>query len=99
VTVSVTFCLRGLAYLHNETVNIFSHLVPAITAPLLTSLTPRYFGSHFPKATWQDLLVIQIYLLTSAFCFSVSAIYYTFLCYSEGARDLSVRIDYAAILV
>ncbi|KAK3341878.1 mPR-like GPCR protein [Lasiosphaeria hispida] len=99
INYSVKFCLRSLIYLHNETANIFSHLIPAFVALVLISLVPWYFNSHFPNAVWQDRLVFQMYLATCALCFAISALYHLFLCHSERYRHLWVRYDYAAILV
>ncbi|KAK3373164.1 hemolysin-III related-domain-containing protein [Lasiosphaeria ovina] len=98
ITESAAFCLRSLTYLHNETVNIFSHLVPAAVALALACLVPWYFGAQFPRAAAADRLVFQLYLLGSVCCFAASALFHTLLCHSERYRDLWVRVDYAAIL-
>ncbi|KAK4141510.1 mPR-like GPCR protein [Dichotomopilus funicola] len=98
INYSVDFCLRSLAYLHNETVNIFSHLIPGFIALILISIIPRYFDEHFPDASWKDIVVVQIYLATSAICFTISALYHTLLCHSEWYHGLWVRFDYTAIL-
>lgn len=44
---SIQFCFRSLGYLHNETVNIYSHLVPALIALVLAFLVTRYFDATF----------------------------------------------------
>lgn len=98
INYSVNFCLRSLAYLHNETVNIFSHLIPACIAVILIGIIPWYFDRHFPNASWKDRLVFQIYLTTSAICFTISALYHTLLSHSERYFGLWVRYDYTAIL-
>ncbi|KAK4113184.1 HlyIII-domain-containing protein [Canariomyces notabilis] len=98
INYSVEFCFRSLAYLHNETVNIFSHLIPALVALILVGIIPWYFNNHFPEASWQDRIVFQLYLATSVICFTISALYHTLLCHSERYRDLWVRYDYTAIL-
>ncbi|KAK4444764.1 hypothetical protein QBC34DRAFT_487663 [Podospora aff. communis PSN243] len=58
ITYSVQFCFQSLAYLHNETVNVFSHLLPAFVALILIALVPWYFHRVFPSAVraWQDKL-------------------------------------------
>ncbi len=98
VNSSVRLCLQSLSYLHNETVNIFSHLIPALVALVLIGLVPLFFRSRFPNSGWQDRLIFQIYLATSAVCFAVSALYHLLLCHSQRCHDLWVRLDYAAIL-
>lgn len=98
VTLSIRFCLESLAYMHNETVNIYTHLIPAICSAILAVLASQYFASTFPRATSTDTLVFQIYLATSVVCFGVSSLYHTLLCHSRYYRDLWVRIDYVAIV-
>lgn len=98
VTHSIRFCLESLVYMHNETVNIYTHLIPAICSAILAALVSQYFASTFPRATSTDTQVFQIYLATSVVCFAVSSLYHTLLCHSRYYRDLWVRIDYVAIV-
>jgi len=95
---SIRFCFGSLGSLHNETVNIYSHLLPAVLAVILSCLVSLYFRSNFPNATRSDRLIFEIYLVTSTACFTVSSLYYTLLCHSRYCFDLWVRIDYVAIL-
>ncbi|KAJ6178219.1 hypothetical protein N7519_008680 [Penicillium mononematosum] len=98
VTPSIPRCLSSLLYLHNETVNVFSHLVPATIAFLGNGLLYGYFLTSFPNATWTDRLVFHIYLTTSVLCFGISSAYHTFLCHSVHVADVWVRLDYVAIV-
>ncbi len=84
-------------YLHNETVNIYSHLIPAIISLL---------GNWFLLTTSQcasprlhiDRLVFHGYLATSFLCFGVSSTFHTLLCHSHSYFDLWLRLDYVAII-
>ncbi|KAK3943813.1 mPR-like GPCR protein [Diplogelasinospora grovesii] len=99
ITNSVKFCFQSLTYLHNETVNIYSHLIPGVAAlVLLLGVFSSYFTANFPNATRHDRLVFEIYLATSIACFTVSSLYHTLLCHSKYYCDLWVRFDYVAIL-
>ncbi|KAK3991509.1 mPR-like GPCR protein [Cladorrhinum sp. PSN332] len=80
VTHSVKFCFESLAYLHNETVNIYSHLIPASGAVVLAALVAWYFRVTFPKATRSDRLIFEIYLATSILGSFISGIYIGFYC-------------------
>ncbi|KGO71473.1 Hly-III-like protein [Penicillium italicum] len=73
VTPSISRCLSSLLYLHNETVNVYSHLIPATIALLGNWLLYVYFSTSFPQATWADQLVFHIYLTTSVSCFGISS--------------------------
>jgi adiponectin receptor len=98
VTHSLQSCIRSLAYTHNETVNIYSHLVPAALALLCNYCFGSYFPSRFPQASWADQLVFHIYLSTSTICFGTSSAYHTLLCHSEHCAVLWSRLDYVGII-
>jgi predicted membrane channel-forming protein YqfA (hemolysin III family) len=95
---SILFCFRSLTYIHNETANIYSHLLPAPIALVLALLVSRYFDANFPDASSRDRLIFQLYLSTSVVCFTVSSLYHTLLCHSQFYFNLWVRIDYVTIL-
>ncbi|KAJ5371970.1 hypothetical protein N7517_003976 [Penicillium concentricum] len=98
VVPSTSRCISSLLYLHSETVNVYSHLIPATIALLGNGLLCVYFSTSFPGATWTDQLVFHIYLTTSAICFGISSAYHTFLCHSAHFTDLWGRLDYVAIV-
>ncbi|CAE7215443.1 hypothetical protein P3342_012869 [Pyrenophora teres f. teres] len=99
VTKSIPLCLRSLAYPHNETVNIYTHLIPAITALLCSYSFGKYFNSQFPHASWADEIVFRIYLTVCVICFGTSAAYHTLLCHSQAYESLCVRLDFVAIVM
>lgn len=99
VTFSARLCFHSLAYIHNETANIYSHLIPAVAALLSNGLLYFYFSSAFPRASWSDQLVFHIYLTTSMMCFGISSTYHTLLCHSAHFADLWGRLDYVAIVL
>lgn len=98
VTSSVTLCFESLGYVHNETANIYSHLVPAGIAVVGNYGFYTYFSLHYPDASWTDQLVFHIYLSTSIICFGISSMYHMLLCHSETFADLWGRLDYVAIV-
>ncbi|KAF9891381.1 hypothetical protein FE257_004237 [Aspergillus nanangensis] len=98
VTPSVRFCLQSLSYLHNETANIYSHLIPGLLFLFGNAFVHQYFASNFPLASWTDQLVFHIYLTSSVVCFGVSSLYHTLRCHSAVFAELWVRLDYVAII-
>ncbi|CAH0021536.1 unnamed protein product [Clonostachys rhizophaga] len=98
VTQSVSRCVQSLAYLHNETVNIYTHLVPALVSLAASFFFHAFFLSNYPKAIWQDEVIFQIYLTTTIFCFGISSVYHTLVCHSEGYAIAWVRLDLIAIV-
>lgn len=99
VTGSVAACVSSLGYVHNETVNIYSHLIPAVLALAANTRLHVYFSEAFPHAAFADRLIFHIYLATSSVCFSVSSLYHILLCHSESYSRFWVRIDYATIIL
>lgn len=92
-------CLYSLTYVHNETVNIYTHLIPAVVALVGNYALAAYFSSRYPLASWQDQLVFHIFLTTSVVCFGISSGYHTFQCHSARYYALWIRADYVAIVL
>jgi len=88
VTYSARFFFESLLYLHNESVGIYSRLIPGIAALILAYLIPMHFKTHFPQAESRDYLVFEVYLITSVFCFTISALYHILLCHSQRYHAL-----------
>ncbi|KAI1082455.1 mPR-like GPCR protein [Whalleya microplaca] len=100
VTHSTRACLRSWARLHNETVNIFTHLVPATVLLLglvyvLTHLHYRYDGGLAPA----DYAIVACLLLAGAACLGVSSAYHTLLCHSREVEARWLRLDFVGIVV
>lgn len=96
---SVQRCVESLGYVHNETVNIYSHLVPALITSIRAAFIHLFFRAHYPNTLWVDQLAFYLHLGVSTFCFTVSAVYHVSLCHSEFFADFWSRLDYVAILV
>ncbi|PWW74687.1 HlyIII-domain-containing protein [Tuber magnatum] len=80
---------RSLIYLHNETVNIYTHLLPALlsllvgTYALKTHLLPRY-----PTSTAPDLLSFACFFASASICLGIPAI-----------AALGNKLDYLGIII
>ncbi|PGH05990.1 hypothetical protein GX51_02581 [Blastomyces parvus] len=102
ITGSVRRCIDSLRTLHNETVNIYSHLLPAALALASNAILHLYFRARYPDEGVLELqhrLAVHIYLTTSVLCFGISSVYHTLLCHSEEYAGLWGRMDYVAILL
>ncbi|KAM5429719.1 hypothetical protein McanMca71_006151 [Microsporum canis] len=96
---SVRLCIDSLQYIHNETVNIYSHLVPAGIAVIGNFLLHLYFRSYYINASVMDQIAFHVYLSSSVLCFGISSMYHTLLCHSEAYVDIWGRLDYVAIVL
>lgn len=97
---SVTDCLLSWTFVHNETVNIYSHILGALvflslpTYVFSVSLPPRY---HI--ATPTDVLVCTTYLLGVAACFVLSATFHTLMSHSQTLYLFGMKLDFQGVLV
>ena len=97
VNASVKLCVDSLRFVHNETVNIFSHLIPAVIAVIGNCFLHLYFHKFYPSSFLADRVAIHLYLTTSVICFGISSVYHGLNCHSEAYFNLWSRWDYAAI--
>lgn len=86
--------IASLAYLHNESVNIYTHLVGALLAFLTGvyiygSLQPRY-----ERATREDVRVFACFFGGAVACLGMSATYHTISNHSEKVAGLGNKLDY-----
>lgn len=96
---SVQQCVDSIPHVHNETVNIWTHLVSDVAALVGNYVLHRDFNTHHPAAPLMDRLAIHLYLTTSLLCFGISSIYHTLNCHSEVYSSLWAQWDYAAIIL
>ncbi|KAH7329326.1 adiponectin receptor protein [Stachybotrys elegans] len=92
-------CFHSWTYLHNQSANIFTHLVPGILALVVNVVFLHYFSQWYPAASFTDRAVFHIYLTACSLCFGVSATYHTMLCHSRHLADYWIRLDYMSISV
>ena len=96
---SAAVCFHSWGYLHNETFNIFSHLLPSIAAVILELLAFIYFTYIYPDATVRDRLVLAFFLLTAATCLGLSATYHTMMNHSNDVCHFWLRLDFVGIVI
>lgn len=91
-------CWKTLfAYIHNETVNIHTHLWGALLFAYFI-LCVLVDGIH-PDATWRDTAVCSIFLVSAVFCMTGSATYHTSLCHSKAVAHQCHGLDYSGIII
>ncbi|KAF9889958.1 hypothetical protein FE257_006832 [Aspergillus nanangensis] len=90
--------LQSLTYLHNESVNIYTHLLPALLAvpaaiTLYQTLEPRY-----ETATHEDIVAFGCFFAGAAFCLGMSATYHTISNHSPTIARIGNSLDYVGIV-
>ncbi|KIW92897.1 uncharacterized protein Z519_06746 [Cladophialophora bantiana CBS 173.52] len=96
---SYTRSLQSILHWHNESVNIWTHLVPAalslpFAAVLYSVLEPRY-----EKASVADVIAMSCFFGGAAVCLGMSAFYHTLSNHSPRVARLWNQLDYAGISV
>ena len=85
--------------LHNETVNIWSHLIAAFAFPVGQLVLQLLVQYSFPEATALDRFVFAANLGCAVITMTLSSLYHTLMCHSESVSKLWLRIDYIGILI
>lgn len=99
LTGSVRGCVASLAYLHNESVNIYSHLLPGLSTlwyvhhyvATKLEIYPTYFG-------WERFN-LMMFAMAATTCFAMSASFHTMKSHSHDVYRSCNQLDYFGIVV
>lgn len=92
-------CFWSLFYLHNESVNIWSHLLPAcfyLVSLLGLDFWTFHSGIKVPTA---DSAIFQMYIACIVGCLLLSATYHCTNSHSEQISRKTLKLDYFGILL
>lgn len=92
-----TGCIRSMFWLHNETVNIWTHLLGFAYFFYLMERNFNTQQSH--NRSTSDLVAVTIQLVTYQVCMLFSSLFHTFLCHSEKVKVTWQEADHAGILL
>ncbi|KUI68671.1 hypothetical protein VM1G_04295 [Cytospora mali] len=88
--------------LHNESVNIWSHLLGAITFTTLGFLAYTFFEAsvapRYASATGTDWLVFGCFFAGACLCLGMSATYHALCNHSPGVAKWGNKLDYTGIV-
>lgn len=85
---SMMYVLQSMTYLHNETVNIYSHLLPGVFS---LSLMLMFISSVTPPEI--------IFTIGCFMCLTLSAVFHLFKSHSQTISILGNKLDYLGICV
>ncbi|KAF8924824.1 putative hemolysin-III channel protein Izh2 [Dissophora ornata] len=97
-TFSYKKCLASLGFLHNESVNIWTHLLGAIVCIVGSPLAYFKIFGVLETIRWTDVAVFYIFMGGAIICLSMSASFHTFSCHSETVSHQWNRCDYVGIV-
>ena len=88
----------SLGYLHNESVNIYTHLIGAVAFTLSGILLCRALGSRYETASRADVLAFVCFFLGAALCLGMSATYHAISNHSSRVNAIGNKLDYVGIV-
>ncbi|KAG0048050.1 hypothetical protein BGZ83_006938 [Gryganskiella cystojenkinii] len=97
-TFSYRHALISLGYLHNESVNIWSHLLGAVAFLIVAPISYFKIIGVLDTIAWTDVAVFYAFMLGAIICLSMSASFHTFCCHSEVVSSQWNRCDYVGIV-
>lgn len=83
--------LASWVYVHNETANIYSHLVPGLLLILATTVNWDLRGV--------DGAIVALQMAVAILCLFISTFYHTGLNHSEAVAHKMLQLDYVGILI
>jgi len=89
---------KSLGYLHNETVNIYTHLIGAIAATITGSAFYLVLRPRIETATHEDVLVFGCFFLGATACLGMSATFHTLHNHSPSVARIGNALDYLGIV-
>lgn len=89
---------RSLGYIHNETVNIYSHLIGALLALVSGSVIFFQLQARYETATVEDVFVFGCFFLGAIICLGMSATYHTISNHSHEVAQFGNKLDYLGIV-
>jgi adiponectin receptor len=96
---SYSLSIKSLGYLHNESVNVYSHLIGALLSLVSFLALFNIFSSRYALATSDDILVISCYFLGAIACLGMSTTYHLISNHSEEVAKWGNKLDYLGIVV
>ena len=88
----------SLGYLHNESVNIYSHLLGAIVFTVSGSLLYTLVKPRYSSAETSDILAFGSFFLGAALCLGMSATYHAISNHSPQVAKFGNKLDYVGIV-
>lgn len=99
VSGSAVISISSWRYMHNETVNIYSHLIPCIAFFLGEWYVLQYLHTHYARVTVAHDLIFAFFILTAVVCLGFSSTYHTLINHSHKLERLWLRLDLVGIVL
>jgi adiponectin receptor len=89
--------ISSLGYIHDQTVNIYSHLLGAVGFVAAGYILYGLLSPRYHSATWADVAVFGAFAVGLFMCLTLSAAFHTFNNHSRNVYDLFFMFDMLGI--
>ncbi|CAH00224.1 PAQR-type receptor [Kluyveromyces lactis] len=90
---------HSLFYLHNESVNIYTHLIPAVALFFIMLFATHHVINEYPTTSAIDYFMINLFFFGCATCLTMSSMFHTIKCHSLPIATFGNKLDYLGIVV
>lgn len=92
--------LVSLTFAHNETCNVYTHLIGAFLLPLVAAATMRYLDEpRFVDVMSMDYFVFGVFFLSAEICLILSTLFHLMGCHSHAAEQFWHGLDMLGIII
>jgi adiponectin receptor len=88
----------SLSYIHNETVNIYTHLLGAAASLICSVYLHALIKPRYDRATTEDVIVFGCFFGGAIACLGMSATYHTISNHSPKVNKIGNQLDYVGIV-
>ncbi|KAF2718855.1 HlyIII-domain-containing protein [Polychaeton citri CBS 116435] len=88
----------SIGYLHNETVNIWTHLLGAVGAVATSFWLYRAVKPRYDLATTEDVFAFSCFFIGAVVCLGMSATFHTISNHSQHVAKFGNQLDYMGIV-
>lgn len=96
---SVRKFFASLRYLHNEPINIYSHLIPAVILSAFGISFYKTLSRRYTSVSKADTWVFGCFFLGAVLCLGISATFHTVQNHSSHIARIANQLDYIGIVL
>ena len=98
LTNTYTGCFYSLTFIHNETANVYTHLLGSLLFISIWLYASFYQISLYETSTIYDYIIIGSFMSGCIICMGSSTIFHLFICHSRAASIAWNKLDYVGIV-
>ncbi|PQE10730.1 hemolysin-III channel Izh2 protein [Rutstroemia sp. NJR-2017a WRK4] len=91
--------LHSIIHLHNETINIYSHLLGSVLFAILPFLLYKQLSPRYSTANLADIIVFSTFFSGVSICFLLSAIFHILANHSRRIAAFGNQLDYLGVVI